>query len=60
MEIETKIFDIKKVRKILEKKNIQPKRICDITDFLFDITDFSPTDWRYTLPTGKNSGLLGF
>lgn len=58
MEIETKIFDIKKVRKVLEKKDIQPKRICDITDFFFRIGDFSVDKWRYTLPAGKKSGLL--
>ena len=59
MEIETKIFDIKKVRKVLEKKDITPKRICDITDFFFRIGDFSADNWRYTLPEGKKSGLLG-
>jgi predicted adenylyl cyclase CyaB len=59
MEIETKIFDIKKVRKVLEKKDIEPKRICDITDFFFRIGDFSADSWRYTLPEGKKSGLLG-
>ncbi len=58
MEIETKIFDIKKVRKVLEKKDIQPKRICDITDFFFRIGDFSADNWKYTLPKGKQSGLL--
>lgn len=58
MEIETKIFDIKKVRKVLEKKEIEPHRICDITDFLFDIEDFSPRKWSYTLPKGAKSGIL--
>ena len=59
MEIETKIFDIKKVRKVLKKRDIKPKRICDIVDFIFDIGDFSPENWLYTLPVGKKSGLLG-
>lgn len=58
MEIETKIFDIKKVRKVLKKRDIEPKRICDIVDFIFDIGDFSPVNWLYTLPVGKKSGLL--
>jgi hypothetical protein len=58
MEIETKIFDIKKVRKVLEKKDITPKRICDITDFFFRINHFRADEWRYTLPKGKQSGLL--
>lgn len=59
MEIETKIFDIKKVRKVLEKNDIDPKRICDITDFLFNLSDFSMKDWRYTLPRWSKSWLLG-
>lgn len=59
MEIETKIFDIKKVRKVLEKNDIDPKRVCDITDFLFDLSCFSMKDWRYTLPKGSKSWLLG-
>ncbi|MBP7773575.1 hypothetical protein KA071_00625 [Candidatus Gracilibacteria bacterium] len=59
MEIETKIFDIKQVRKVLRKKEIEPKRVCDVMDFIFDISHFSPKNWRYTLPVGKKSGLLG-
>jgi predicted adenylyl cyclase CyaB len=59
MEIETKIFDIKKVRKVLQKKQIEPRRVCDIVDYLFDIDNFSPIDWRYVLPIGKKSWLLG-
>lgn len=59
MEIETKIFDIKRVRKVLDKKDIEPKRVCDVVDYIFDIADFSPNAWRYTLPTQKKSGLLG-
>jgi hypothetical protein len=55
MEIETKIFDIKKVRKVLQKKHIEPRRVCDIVDYLFDIDNFSPKDWRYILPIGKKS-----
>ncbi len=58
MEIETKIFDIKKVRKVLEKKKIEPQRVCDITDFLFDIEDFSPRKWIYTFPKGGKSGII--
>lgn len=58
MEIETKIFDIKKVRKVLEKKEITPKRICDITDFFFRIADFSAKNWKYALPRDKESGVL--
>jgi hypothetical protein len=58
MEIETKIFDIKKVRKVLDKKGIEPHRVCDITDFLFDIADFSPRKWSYILPKAKKSGVL--
>lgn len=59
MEIETKIFNIKQVRKVLRKKEIKPKRVCDVMDYIFDITHFSPKNWRYTLPVGKKSGLLG-
>jgi hypothetical protein len=55
MEIETKIFDIRKIQKILQKKKIEPKKICDITDFLFSISHFSAKDWRYTLPQNKKS-----
>lgn len=58
MEIETKIFDIKKVRKVLEKKKIEPIRVCDITDFLFDIEHFSPQKWSYTFPKGRRSAIL--
>lgn len=58
MEIETKIFDLKKIRKVLKKKSIGPKRVCDIVDFIFDRGDFSPANWFYTLPVGKKSGLL--
>lgn len=58
MEIETKIFDIKKIRKVLHKKDIQPKRICDVVDYIFDISDFTASDWRYTLPVAKKSGFL--
>lgn len=58
MEIETKIFDIKKVRKVLEKKGIEPHRVCDITDFLFDIEDFSPRKWSYIFPKGGKSAIL--
>ena len=50
MEIETKIFDIKKVRKVLEKLELKPKRICDITDFLFAIDDLSADEWVYVHP----------
>lgn len=59
MEIETKIFNIKQVRKVLRKKEIKPKRVCDVMDYIFDITHFSPKNWRYTLSVGKKSGLLG-
>lgn len=38
MEIETKIFDVKKVRKVLTKKEIEPYRVADIIDILFDIS----------------------
>lgn len=55
MEIETKIFDIKQVRKVLRKKEIEPRRVCDVMDFIFDITHFSPKDWRYNLPVSKKS-----
>lgn len=55
MEIETKIFDIKRVRKVLDKKNIEPKRVCDVVDYLFDIAEFSAEGWRYTLPVQKKS-----
>ncbi len=48
MEIETKIFDIKKVRKVLDKKDIEPKRICDVVDYIFDIGSFSAKNLRYT------------
>ncbi len=41
MEIETKVFDIKKIRKVLKKKDIQPKRVCDVVDYIFDIGDVS-------------------
>ncbi len=58
MEIETKIFDIKKIRKVLQKKEIHPKRICDVVDYIFDIRDFSATKWDYRLPESKKSGLL--
>gem|GEM_PF-3118275 len=37
MEIETKIFDIERVRKVLKKNKVKPKRICDIADFIFDL-----------------------
>lgn len=60
MEIETKILDIKKVRKVLEKRRIEPDRVCDITDFLFDITDFSPRKWSYAFPKGGKSAILSF
>ena len=40
MEIETKIFDIKKIRKVLEKKKIKAKRICDVVDYIFDVSSF--------------------
>ncbi|MBP7822921.1 CYTH domain-containing protein [Candidatus Gracilibacteria bacterium] len=60
MEIETKIFDIKKVRKVLEKNKIEPHRVCDITDFLFDIEDFSPRKWSYNFPKGGKSAILSF
>jgi len=59
MEIETKIFDIERVRKVLKKNKVKPKRICDIADFIFDLWDFSPSEWRYSLPVGGKSWLLG-
>ncbi len=55
MEIETKIFDIKQVRKILRKREIEPRRVCDVVDFLFDIAHFSPNNWHYNLPVDKKS-----
>ena len=55
MEIETKIFDIKKIRKVLKKKDIHPKRVCDVVDYIFDIRDFAGDVWQYTLPQSKKS-----
>ena len=50
MEIETKIFDTKRVRKVLDKKGIEPKRVCDVVDYLFDIAHFSAKNWRFSYP----------
>jgi hypothetical protein len=58
MEIETKIFDIKKIRKVLQKKKIEPKRVADIVDFLFSLEDFSSNNWDYEHAVGKKSGHL--
>lgn len=58
MEIETKVFDIKKIRKVLKKKDIQPKRVCDVVDYIFDIGDVSVENWIYRLPEARKSGLL--
>ncbi len=58
MEIETKIFDIKKIRKTLKKKGIEPKRVCDIVDYIFDVSHFSANKWTYTLPKNKTSWRL--
>lgn len=58
MEIETKIFNIKKIRKVLDKKKIKPERVADIVDFLFSLEHFSPKKWNYEHAVGKKSGYL--
>lgn len=60
MEIETKVFDIEKIRKVLRKRDIQPNRVCDVVDYIFDIGDVSAENWIYRLPEAKKSGLLSF
>ncbi len=59
MEIETKIFDTKKVRKVLKRLKIEPKSTIDVMDYFFDLRDFSTKNWRYLHPRGSHSGLLG-
>lgn len=58
MEIETKVFNIKKIRKAIARHDMSPKRVCDITDYLFEDADFSPDQWSYMLPQKKKSGQL--
>lgn len=59
MEIETKIFDTKKIRKILKKKKMSSHRVSDIHDYIFEIEDFSPDSWHFVIPENKkNSGKL--
>lgn len=58
MEIETKIFDTKKIRKILKKKKILPHRVSDIVDYFFDLDNFSPISWKYEYVKQNKSGKI--
>lgn len=58
MEIETKIFDTKKIRKILKKKKIPSLRVSDIVDYFFDLDNFSPLSWKYEYVKQNRSGKI--
>ncbi len=60
MEIETKIFAVKKIRKILKKHEVEPYRVSDIVDYFFDLEDFKAHKIEVSHATKKHSGSISY